>query len=361
MKHILLLFLCGLLGFAVCETVLLETEIGKLFGTDISPNVVGFRGIPYAVPPIGENRWKHPILYDTFSPDYYFNFTIPGNRCYQRESMFGKSEIGMSESCLFLNIYIPSHLIDRSTHKLIQSEEKLNVMVFIHGGAFVLGSGNDGYINAEDYAKKNIILVSINYRLGVFGFLSMKDLEIENSNSGFNFGLHDQRMAVHWIKKYIHNFGGDSEQITLFGESAGGMSILLHLTADESHFPEELRLDDLKGAIIQSAPDIAYLPCTSTYPLGEDLKAMFGCTSSRFEEVMECLRNVDPVSLLYAFPDFGEVRKVFWHTYSEKGRMFFPCLDSTVYSKSPRESLRKGDFNKHPNIIIGTTKILLKV
>ena len=113
------------------------------------------------------------------------------------------------EDCLLLNVYVPTTGIDQG--------ENVPVMVWIHGGAFVSGSGTFGDFGPQYFMDRGVVMVTVNYRLGPFGFLSSATEELPG-----NLGLWDQSLALHWVKDNIHHFGGDSDQITLFGESAGG-------------------------------------------------------------------------------------------------------------------------------------------
>jgi len=117
-----------------------------------------------------------------------------------------------SEDCLFLNIWSPAYACGAP------------VVLYIHGGAFMGGCGNEMHMNGTEFAKRGVIFVSINYRLGIFGFLCSRELEEESGHTG-NYGLYDQVEAIRWIRRHIASFGGDPERITLYGQSAGAMSI----------------------------------------------------------------------------------------------------------------------------------------
>lgn len=152
-----------------------------------------------------------------------------GPICYQTDNIFNFSTSG-SEDCLYLNVYTPSIL------PLIL----LPVMIFIHGGSFKSGSGNEEIYGPDFLVKNEVILVTINYRLGVFGFLSLQSKNIPG-----NAGMKDQVAALKWVKSNIENFGGDPNNITIFGESAGAASVSFHLISP-------LTKGLFKRAIIQS-------------------------------------------------------------------------------------------------------------
>jgi para-nitrobenzyl esterase len=308
----------------------------------------------YQTPPVGDLRWRVPEEFDGFSSEKYFNATAPGFRCPQSRSGMGNSFVGMNEDCLNLNVEIPLHLIDQTSNKLIKPENLLNVMVFIHGGAFSLGSGVDPYINAEEYAKRDIILVACNYRLGILGFFTLPEILQEDPNA-YNFGLLDQRMAISWVKKYIEHFGGDKKQITLFGESAGAMSILWQLSAVEEKFPSDQQFEDIKGVIIQSAADTLTIPCEAAVSYLPSIQEVTGCYDIRGKALISCLKQQSAELLINALPDFAKTRKVLFHTLSEG--VLAPCTAPGRYPLSPREAIHKDEFNNKPNVIIGTCKV----
>ena len=185
------------------------------------PGVTAFEGIPYAAAPIGKMRWtppqpapKWPVVRnaDRFMPACPQNYMGPDSTAF-----FGDYE-AKSEDCLFLNVWTPAK----------SSADKLPVMVWIHGGGFRVGSGTERLHHGEHLAAKGVVLVTFNYRLGVFGFLAHPDLtkESENHTSG-NYGLMDQVAALQWVKRNIASFGGDPNRVAIFGESAGSGSVSL--------------------------------------------------------------------------------------------------------------------------------------
>lgn len=182
---------------------------GKLQGI-FEENVLGFhylsfKGIPFAAPPVGELRFKDPEPPAPWEGirDASKN---AGDVCAQLEQSSGQAVIG-SEDCLYLNIYIPYNVYRTRGNP---------VMVWIHGGAYLIGSGNDTHKRPDYLMAKDVILVSINYRLGALGFLNLNH-EVASGNQG----LKDQVAALKWIKENIEIFGGDSNNITVFGVSAG--------------------------------------------------------------------------------------------------------------------------------------------
>ena len=213
-----------------------EVTGGKVQGMPSeNPNVVVFKGIPYAAPPVGELRWKAPqpvIAWDTVLIADHFgpiSFQPPhvagpdsavinnyGDVDYVKE-FFSEGDPEMSEDCLYLNIWKPADA---------KKGDKLPVALWIHGGAFIAGYGYEKEFDGDAYAKRGVILVTINYRLGAFGFLAHPELSAENPDhiSG-NYGMLDQIKALDWTRDNIANFGGDPDNITVFGQSAGAMSV----------------------------------------------------------------------------------------------------------------------------------------
>ena len=184
--------------------------------TSKNPGVRAYLGIPYAAPPVGDLRWKAPQPVPAWTgvqkADHF------GSRCMQN-NVFGDMEFqdkGMSEDCLHLNVWTPA----KSPH------DKLAVMVWIYGGGFQAGATSEGRQNGEALAAKGVVVVSMDYRLGIFGFYSHPELTRETvHNSSGNYGLMDQLEALRWVHKNIAAFGGDPNKVTIFGESAGSFSV----------------------------------------------------------------------------------------------------------------------------------------
>jgi len=201
-------------------TELVRTERGIVRGQSDGA-VDKFLGIPYASPPVGELRWKPPIP----PPAWYGvrDATQPANECTQLKTVRGQGNFVVgSEDCLYLNVYRPVGARRR---------ELLPVLIFIHGGLNHRDSGND-YDPSELVARGNIIVVTFNYRLNVFGFLALPSLDREagDASSG-NFGLLDQQAAMRWVHENILGFGGNPGNVTMEAESAGGIDLCAHLTS----------------------------------------------------------------------------------------------------------------------------------
>lgn len=198
------------------------TVAGSLQGVT-QGDVTSFKGIPFAAPPVGENRWRAP---QPMAPwDGVRSAAAFGPDCAQVASAFGASgnPAGTSEDCLYLNIWRPAG---------VSAGQKLPVMVWIYGGAFVVGSGAQPSCNGEAFARQGVVLVTLNYRLGRFGFFAFPALNAEHPDEAKgNFAYLDQIAALQWVQKNIATFGGDPANVTIFGESAGGVSVHSLLTS----------------------------------------------------------------------------------------------------------------------------------
>ncbi|MBB6142274.1 para-nitrobenzyl esterase [Silvibacterium bohemicum] len=189
---------------------------GDLAGIPAQPYspILVFKAIPYAAPPTGDLRWREP------QPPASWNgvrdATHYGAVCTQVDGSIHFPHSTMSEDCLTLNLWTPS----------LKPVAPAPVMVYIHGGGFVVGSASDSPLNGNALATRGAVVVSINYRLGVFGFLAHPDLTRESPHhASGNYGLMDQIAALRWVRQNIAAFGGDARNITVFGESAGATSI----------------------------------------------------------------------------------------------------------------------------------------
>ena len=192
-----------------------KTRLGAVEGKD-DGKVKTFLGIPYAAPPVGDLRWKAPVPAAQWSG--VKKATEFGSHCMQGK-IYGDMvfhDPGASEDCLTLNVWVPDKHI----------EPKLPVMVWIYGGGFVSGTTSESRQDGSRLAQQGVIVVSMNYRLGVFGFMVHPELAKESGhNSAGNYGLLDQLAALQWVRENIAAFGGDPGNVTIFGESAGSFSV----------------------------------------------------------------------------------------------------------------------------------------
>ncbi|XP_068067299.1 bile salt-activated lipase-like [Anomalospiza imberbis] len=286
--HIVGLALCSYLGVAWAATLgVVLTEGGFVEGESKKLGLFGsyidiFRGIPFAAPPKRlEDPQPHPGWDGTLKAKEF------KKRCMQMK--LTQTDVRGSEDCLYLNIWVPQERKEISTN--------LPVMVYIYGGAFLVGGSQganflDNYLyDGEEIAVRgNVIVVTINYRLGPLGFLSTGD-----ENLPGNYGLKDQHMAIAWVKRNIKAFGGDPDNITIFGESAGAASVSLQTLS-----PKNKGL--FKRAISQSGVGVCSWaiqrdPLVWAKKLGEKV----GCSTDNTTVLANCLRISDPKALTLAY------------------------------------------------------------
>lgn len=199
----------------------IRTQAGHVRGhqRDVA-GVLAFKGIPYAAPPVGPLRWRAPqppIPWNGVRDA--LNFGAGCLSALENDPRPGPRD----EDCLYLNVWTAAK----------HADEKRPVMVWIHGGGFQFGSSTNPATDGSQLAAKGVVVVSFNYRLGIFGFLAHPDLDSE-ARSG-NFGLQDQLAALRWVKANIANFGGDPDNVTVFGESAGAMAIGILMASPLAH------------------------------------------------------------------------------------------------------------------------------
>ncbi|XP_066948160.1 esterase E4-like [Macrobrachium rosenbergii] len=207
--------------------VRMETSMGTIIGSEVPsepPHVTNshhyaFRGIPYAKPPVDELRFRDPVDLRGAWPGRLLNATKFGSICSQYDPL--SDVVFGSEDCLYLNVFTPNLRVTGTLGKNV-SGKLLPVLFFIHGGAYIRGSANP--YGPERLMSRNLVVVTINYRLGALGFLSTRDSLLPG-----NYGILDQVSALRWVKRHISEFGGDPNQITLGGFSAGAGSTNLHL------------------------------------------------------------------------------------------------------------------------------------
>src|SRR5271166_2333937 len=207
----------GLSSPVHADPLTVKTQQGKVHGKTINDGKVrAFLGLPYAAPPAGDLRWKAPQPPAKWKGDR--DATNYGAHCAQGrvfdDMVF--QDAGPSEDCLFLNVYTPADSTGKS---------KLPVMFWIHGGGYSGGGSSEPRHNGDFMPLKGVVLVTINYRLGVFGFLALPDLAAEQGGSSGNYGLMDMVAALDWVKHNISEFGGDPGNVTIFGESAGSFAV----------------------------------------------------------------------------------------------------------------------------------------
>jgi para-nitrobenzyl esterase len=207
----------GMGGRVVADPLIVITEQGKVHGKTINDGKVkAFLGLPYAAPPVGNLRWRPPQAPVKWKGER--DATQFGAHCVQGHVFDDLAFLdgGESEDCLFLNVYTPAGA---------RTKSKLPVMFWIHGGGYRAGGASEPRHGGGFLPLKGVVLVTINYRLGVFGFLATDDLAKEEGGAAGNYGLLDMIAALRWVKANIAEFGGDPDNVTIFGESAGSFAV----------------------------------------------------------------------------------------------------------------------------------------
>lgn len=298
---------------------LVFTFSGPVRGFVSTAGVRQFLGIPYGAPPVGNLRWRPPVPHEPwFRP---LEATQFANHCPQPPSPFGLGSV--TEDCLFLNVFTPDS--DDFFHRR-------PVMVWIHGGALVLGESND--YDPTALVKDGVIVVTINYRLGALGFLAHPafaaeatdpdhDHDVDTGSAG-DYGLMDQQLALRWVRDNIVFFGGDPLNVTIFGESAGGLSVLSQLASPASH-------GLFHKAIIESG---AYALNTQTLATAETAGTAFATATGCSTQTPECLRAL-PVTMILA---------------NENLAGYTPNIDGEFFPLSLNTALATGQFHHVPVI-----------
>jgi para-nitrobenzyl esterase len=305
--------LAGAAAYATSEhPVIAFTDKGFVKGVE-TPTMKKFLGIPYAAPPVGALRWRAPQ-----SAKFWFGVrdaTQFANHCPQPPSPFGLPST--TEDCLYLNVYAPNH-----KGILRDLFVKHPVMVWIHGGALFLGESDD-YDPTKLVTRENVVVVTINYRLGLLGFLAHPALSAETSYNGSgDYGWMDQQAALKWVQRNIRFFGGDPDNVTIFGESAGGLSVHAQLAS-----PGAAGMFD--RAIIESgAYFLNTTPLATAEGRGTGIANAVGCS----DQTVACLRAV-PVEALLAAQGSGG---------------FTGNVDGKVLTQPILAALASGQFNQVP-------------
>jgi para-nitrobenzyl esterase len=283
--------------------------VGRIVGTSLD-GMRAFRGIRYAAPPVGALRWQPPApLVETSASaaTSTIQATQFGNHCPQNAGAFGEGSV--SEDCLFLNVFAPAR---------VPSFGRLPVMVWIHGGAFTTGESDD--YNPDRFVSNGVVVVTLNYRLGLLGFFAHPALD-GTAQPAVNYGLLDQQAALKWVARNVAAFGGDPHRVTIFGESAGGLSVFSQLASP-------LATGLFSGALIESgAYQLALPTLAQSEAAGTQTAAALGCTS----QSAACLRAV-PVAQILA----------------TEGPMTVPTVDGRVLPASPGTAFSTGAFNRVP-------------
>ncbi len=317
----------------------IPTDRGPVTGVDLGENdMCEYRGIPYAAPPVGSLRFEKPVPHAEWQQPYLaYEF---GPECLQYPmSIFPSRKLVGSEDCLYLNIWQPNDA----------GAELLPVMLFVHGGGFVSGSGSQEIYRGNRLSEQGrVVVVTFNYRLGAMGFLAHPALRDSKGTSG-NYGMYDMAYAVSWVRKNIEYFGGDPHNITLFGESAGAVSIANFIAS-----PSVSAM--FRRAIMQSSPMMMiYRTLDEAEKEGSRAAEMLGCGDPATAAM--CLRQL-PADKIY-----GIVRSGMTPPSSPNGKnnsseafSFQPNIDGKLIPGRALEIINKGGFSSDIGIMLGVNR-----
>ena len=331
------------LAIACAAGMLMSTQVARMEGTPCFVGTIdgaiqgvdrgsscAFLGIPFAAPPTGSLRWKRPQPAAAWAPATFNAITAPLS-CAQLSAATGQPT-GV-ENCLMLNVWTPNPLPAAGAP----------VIVWIHGGGFANASANFAAQNGQNLAAlTGAIIVAPNYRLGPFGFLRHDALAAEDSAAG-NYGLLDQRAALVWVRDHIAAFGGNPNNVTIAGQSAGAHSVSLHLVAQGSTglFHRAVMQSGTMSFRMRTAAD-------AQHQAGEFATAL-GCTGSD-AVVLTCLRSKGQNAVLAARPPSMA------EGFTDTGRtQWTPIVDGVEISDQPRYLYERGQFSQVP-VLLGTNR-----
>jgi para-nitrobenzyl esterase len=293
-----------------------KTTNGTVQGLTEASGIHAYKGIPFAQPPVGALRWKEPQpaknwqgvrKAEKFGPRAMQN-AVFGDMGFRSD--------GMSEDCLYLNVWTPAKA----------PKEKLPVLVYFYGGGFIAGDGSEGRYDGESMAKKGMVTLTVNYRLGVFGFMASSELSRESAHhASGNYGYLDQAAALRWVKQNIAAFGGDPERVTIAGESAGSLSVSALMASP-------LSKNLFAAAIGESGSVLGTLP---PVPLSEAEQAGLKFAEHVGAKSLTALREI-PAEKLLGFTDKPGVPR------------FSSTVDGYFFVKQPLETYQKGEQSQVP-------------
>lgn len=297
----------------------IKTANGKVEGTVEQSGVLSFKGIPFAAPPVGDLRWKEPQPAKTWDDKLEAKQFGPNGMQYAVFGDMGFRSKGMSEDCLYLNVWSPAG-----------AKKGLPVLVYFYGGGFVAGDGSEARYDGESMATKGIVAVTVNYRLGVFGFMAHPELTKESPHkSSGNYGLMDQNAALLWVQKNIAAFGGDPKRVTIAGESAGSVSVSAQMASP-------LSKNLIAGAIGESGSLLGTLPAIPLVK-AEQVGVEFA-TAAKATSLAD-LRAMPAGQVLEASKKFGAFR-------------FSMSVDGYFFPKSPYAIFEAGE-QAHVPLLVG--------
>eukprot|EP00698_Gefionella_okellyi_P025152 TRINITY_DN909_c0_g1_i1.p1 TRINITY_DN909_c0_g1~~TRINITY_DN909_c0_g1_i1.p1 ORF type:complete len:542 (+),score=83.53 TRINITY_DN909_c0_g1_i1:1149-2774(+) len=337
--RLLVVLLVALIAVVLADPTIVDTAYGPVKGAlSASQQVISWRGLPYAAPPVGDLRFRAPRPPTPWEEPH--DCTQKAKMCVQLD--FVGPILEGQEDCLTLDVYVGSNYT---------SSEPRPVWFFIHGGAFIFGASHyyDGFYVAE---RHNAIVVLPNYRLNVFGFLAHPALRAEDPDSSTgNLGIRDQQLALRWVQNNIHKFGGDPAKVMLMGESAGGMSVCAHLA-----MPSSAGL--FSAAIMESgtcdAPEF-FFPLQNAEAFGHEYVGSVGCNDTSSAKLLSCLRTLQPAALMQTVLGWILNHEPFFPIAPLLAPIapWGPVIDGSHAGlpQLPLDALKSGNFNKVPTIM----------
>ncbi len=306
------------------------------------PRITAFKGIPFAAPPVGKLRFAPPqpaAKWEGIRECYKFSAVPVQPGAMQNppdDDLYGKewcvdTELPISEDCLYLNVWTPAR----------RADEKLPVYFWIFGGGWQVGNASEMEFDGERIARRGIVVVTINYRVNLFGFTCHKEITAEYPDAPANFGLQDQQFALKWVSRNISAFGGDPENITIGGQSAGGGSVIFHVENPESR-------KYFKRAVVESG--VFFNPFRGLFPertveeaekIGQEFFEFCGV------KTLEEARAL-PTEVLWKKWDE-------WGGFGKSAMTWAPILDNNFMRGDIYSAVEKGGVNPPPLFIGYTT------
>ncbi|XP_044018144.1 venom carboxylesterase-6-like [Aphidius gifuensis] len=340
-----------LIGAVLCNCALAASPIvrikngtleGAIMKTRNNRNIIGFRGVPYALPPLDELRFQPPKPAASWKG--IKSAKNDADICTQRNIYTHQKEVVGVEDCLYLNVYTPK-LPDNKHYDV---RKNYPVMIWFHGGGWVTGAGHSEFYNPKFLLDHDVILVTVNFRLGPLGFLSTEDMTLPG-----NQGMKDQAQSIRWVNENIAAFGGDPNRVTIFGESAGGASVHYHMMSKLSRGLFHRGISHSGTALcpwVLTRPGVAKKQAKR---LGQYLN----CPTDSSKKLLDCLMKKDAVEIIATDKKF----QIFDYDPMIPFRpVIEPNHPGAFLSEEPAESLKRGNmvdvpwmtgFNSHEGTI----------
>lgn len=308
------------------QNPILDIESGKIEGVAGQNGITVYKGIPYAAPPVGDLRWKKPQPAPAWQGirkcDEFGAASLQSDQTagtFYWKEFYQEGDPKRSEDCLYLNVWTPA----------AGTDARLPVIFWIHGGAYMGGYGHEVEFDGNAYAQKGVILVTINYRLGMCGFLSHPLLTAENGGRGSgNYGLFDQQAALRWVKRNIAAFGGDPDNITVMGQSAGAGSV-------QALVSSPLTKGYIRRAIIQSGGGLGGI--IAAKPLAEAEQTGKAMWDEAGAATLEQMRE-------WPAERFQEVlMKYMMKQQKFSGLPYSPCIDGELLTAPMNDVAKAGE------------------